>query len=160
MSQLKFISRVLKTKLREEYSFATLFRFVYSLLVISFLLVNTVNAQSIDGSITVDSKAKAEKFEHFWSKCVGAGRANEGLRASWLEQLKLVKDNCGFEYCRFHALFHEDMFVYKIENGKVVYNWQYIDDLFDRMQQIGVRPFVELSFFPKDIAVKDSKTVF
>ncbi len=160
MSQLKFINRVLKTKLKEEYSSAFIYHFLYSLIVLSFLLINTVKAQNQVGGITVDSKAKAEKFEHFWSKCVGAGRANEGLRASWMEQLKLVKDNCGFEYCRFHGLFHEDMFVYKIENGKVIYNWQYIDDLFDRMLKMGVRPFVELSFFPKDLAAKDSKTVF
>jgi xylan 1,4-beta-xylosidase len=102
--------------------------------------------------VTVDAKAKGEKFAHFWSKCVGAGRANEGLRAGWLEHLKMSKDLCGFEYCRFHGLFHDDMFVYHETNGKAVYNWQYIDDLFDRMLQIGVRPFVELGFMPKDLA--------
>lgn len=87
---------------------------------------------------------------HFWSECVGAGRANEGLRASWLEQLKLVHDQCGFQYVRFHGLFHRDMFVYRETNGVAVYNWQYVDDLFDRMLAMGVRPFVELSFNPID----------
>src|ERR1035437_7465181 len=81
----------------------------------------------------IDAKIKGEKLIHFWSKCVGAGRANEGLRASWLEQLHLAKEQCGFQYCRFHGLFHDDMFVYKEINGKVKYNWQYVDDLFDRM---------------------------
>jgi xylan 1,4-beta-xylosidase len=106
----------------------------------------------------VDVKAKGEKLIHFWSYCVGAGRANEGLRASWLEQLKLVKADCGFNYCRFHGLFHDDMFVYHETAGKPVYNWQYIDDLFDRMLNTGVRPFVELSFMPKDLASTDNTT--
>jgi xylan 1,4-beta-xylosidase len=97
-------------------------------------------------------KASPAPLVHFWSKCVGAGRANEGLRAAWLEQLRAVKSECGFEYCRFHGLFHDDMFVLRIQDGKAVYNWQYVDELFDRMLVIGVKPFVELGFMPKDLA--------
>ncbi len=101
-------------------------------------------------SIAANAKSPGEPLVHFWSACLGAGRANEGLRASWLEQLKLVHDECGFQYVRFHGLFHGDMFVYHRTNGEPVYNWQYIDDLFDRMLEIGVRPFVELGFNPID----------
>lgn len=39
---------------------------------------------------TINTTAPGQSFEHLWSKCVGAGRANEGLRAGWLEQLSLV----------------------------------------------------------------------
>lgn len=71
---------------------------------------------------TVDVKGKADSFEHYWSACVGAGRANEGLRAGWLEQLDVVKKNCGFQYVRFHGLFHDDMFVYfPKKDGKAAY---------------------------------------
>jgi xylan 1,4-beta-xylosidase len=101
--------------------------------------------------LAADARAAGSPLVHFWSKCVGAGRANEGLRASWLEQLKLVHDECGFKYVRFHGLFHNDMFVdHETTNGVPVYNWQYVDDLFDRMLAIGVRPFVELGFDPID----------
>lgn len=110
--------------------------------------------------ININAHQQGEKFEHFWSKCVGAGRANEGLRAGWLEQLELVQQTCGFETVRFHGLFHDDMFpVFKVK-GKTVYNWQYIDDLFDRMLDLEVRPFIELSFFPKLLAAENSKTQF
>jgi xylan 1,4-beta-xylosidase len=102
--------------------------------------------------VRVDSHTAGVPLNHFWSACVGAGRANEGLRASWLEQLKLCVDQCGFRYLRFHGLFHDDMFVYRELQGKPVYNWQYVDDLLDRMLAIGIRPFVELTFFPSDIA--------
>ncbi|TCC88801.1 hypothetical protein EZ428_18490 [Pedobacter frigiditerrae] len=124
----------------------------------SFLNASSVFAIAANVEHTVSFKAKGEKFAHFWSKCVGAGRANEGLRAGWLEHLKFVKENCGFEYVRFHGLFHDDMCVYRIfkdaKTGKEkeVYNWQYIDDLFDRMLEIGVKPFVELGFMPTDMA--------
>jgi xylan 1,4-beta-xylosidase len=110
--------------------------------------------------VIVNPVMDGEAYDRFWNFCVGAGRANEGLRASWLEHLQLVKDNCGFQYCRFHGLFHEDMFIYNEDkDGNVFYNWQYVDDLFDRMLKIGVKPFVELGFCPAPLADGES-TVF
>ncbi|WP_321373345.1 hypothetical protein [uncultured Draconibacterium sp.] len=121
------------------------------------LFSGTIVAQQ---NITINANSSGEQFDHFWSKCVGAGRANEGLRAGWLEQLEKVQQNCGFQYCRFHGLFHDDMFVVLEEKGKIVYNWQYIDDLYDRMLDVGVKPFVELAFVPKPFAAENSKTQF
>ncbi|MFB9052653.1 hypothetical protein ACFFVB_06125 [Formosa undariae] len=111
-------------------------------------------------NIKVDVNQSGEAFDHYWSKMVGAGRANEALRAGWLEQMEQVQENCGFEYVRFHGLFHDDMFPIIIEKGKTVYNWQYIDDVFDRLLDMNVKPFVELAFLPTSMAAKDSKTVF
>jgi xylan 1,4-beta-xylosidase len=86
-------------------------------------------------------------------RCVGAGRANEGLRADWQDQLRLVKRELGFEYLRLHGLFHDDMGVYfEDKQGRPVYNWQYVDLLHDFLLEIGVRPFVELSFMPQPLA--------
>ncbi|WP_066219911.1 GH39 family glycosyl hydrolase [Formosa haliotis] len=110
--------------------------------------------------VKVKANQSGEKFEHFWSKSVGAGRANEGLRAGWLEQLEKVQEECGFEFVRFHGIFHDDMFPVFEKEGKYTYNWQYIDDLFDRMLDLNVRPFVELAFFPTPLAAENSKTQF
>jgi xylan 1,4-beta-xylosidase len=107
-------------------------------------------------TINADSGAPGSPLHHHWSVCVGAGRAAEGLRASWQEQLRVVKENCGFRYVRFHGLFHDDMFVLTSDGG---YNFQYVDDVFDRMLDAGVRPFVELSFSPGALA-RDETTVF
>ncbi len=89
---------------------------------------------------------------HMWSKCVGAGRACEGLRAKWQEQLREAKKECGFEYIRFHGLLAEDMFVCQMVNGKLVYNWYYIDALYDFLLEIGMRPIVEFGFMPPALA--------
>lgn len=104
-------------------------------------------------SQTIDiNTAPAQPLHHTWSVGTCAGRANEGLRASWAEQLRTVKEHCGFEYLRMHGLFDDDMCIYfERKDGSAVYNWQYVDDVYDRMLEIGVRPFVELSFFPKGI---------
>ncbi len=133
--------------------------FKHLLLTIVIFLINflEVNAQK---NIEINVQQKGEVFDHYWSKAVGAGRANEALRAGWLEQLEQVQKKCGFEYVRFHGLFHDDMFPVIEERGKIVYNWQYIDDVFDRMLDLNVRPFVELAFLPTSMAAENSKTVF
>jgi len=92
--------------------------------------------------------------------CVGAGRANEGLRADWQRQLACVRRECGFRYVRFHGLLCDDMGVYSEDKeGHPVYNWQYIDELYDSLLAIGVRPFVELGFMPAALA-SGTQTIF
>ena len=106
----------------------------------------------------IDVKSGGEPFKHHWSVGTCAGRANEGLRTSWVEQLRMVKEHCGFQYLRMHGMFDDDMFVYfEDRKGNPIYNWQYLDEVYDRMLDIGVRPFVELSFFPKGIAADNGK---
>lgn len=111
-------------------------------------------------TVTADMNAVSGPTKTGWRKCVGAGRANEGLRADWQEQLRKVKKDIGFENIRMHGLLHDDMGVYFEEKkGKPTYNWQYIDQLYDFLIGIGVKPFVELSFMPKDLA-SGPETVF
>ncbi len=111
-------------------------------------------------NVSVTATEGVESFDPYWSRCVGAGRANEALRAGWLEHMEMSQKNCGFQYVRFHGLFHDDMFPFVEWRGKYSYNWQYIDEVFDRLLDLNVRPFVELAFFPKHIAAEDSKTIF
>ena len=119
-------------------------------------IANAQNARVI----TVDVDHVKGELNRNYNFCVGAGRANEGLRADWQRQLRLAKQECGFRYIRFHGLLTDDMGVYhEDKNGNPVYNWQYIDELFDFLHSINVKPFVELSFMPNDLA-SGSKTIF
>ena len=91
---------------------------------------------------------------------VGAGRANEGLRADWQAQLSTVQREIGFHYIRFHGIFHDDMGVYTEDaHGNPIYNFQYVDALYDALLARHIRPFVELSFMPAALA-SGPQTVF
>ena len=103
--------------------------------------------------ITADVGVEKGPLNQMFNLCVGAGRANEGLRADWQQQLAYVHRECGFRYLRFHGLLCDDMGVYSEDkNGQPVYNWQYIDELFDFMLSTGVKPFVEIGFMPSALA--------
>nr|HPR60149.1 hypothetical protein [Prolixibacteraceae bacterium] len=59
-------------------------------------------------SININFLNEEGPLNAMFNECVGAGRANEGLRADWQQQLAYVKKECGFRYIRFHGLFTDD----------------------------------------------------
>jgi len=101
----------------------------------------------------------AQPFTPYWRVCVGGGRVAEALRADFQKHLELVQHEMPFQYIRMHGLFHEDMMVYHEKDGRPILNWQYVDLVYDHWLSIGIRPFVELSFMPYDLASGD-QTVF
>lgn len=104
-------------------------------------------------AVTVDVAQEAGPVNRMFQLCVGAGRANEGLRAEWQKQLAYVHRECGFTYIRMHGLFTDDMGVYQEDRkGNPIYNWQYVDMLYDYLLSIGMKPFVELGFMPDALA--------
>lgn len=109
--------------------------------------------------LAAHATASGTPLHHFWNVVVGAGRANEGLRADWQAHLRDVVQTMGYRYVRFHGLFHDDMFVYREVDGRVEPYFQYVDTLFDALLEAGIRPFVEFGFMPSQIATK-TETVF
>lgn len=110
--------------------------------------------------INIDFKKEKGRFNTSFNLCVGAGRANEGLRADWQQQLATVQKECGFKYIRMHGLLTDDMAVYREDRkGNPEYNYQYVDALYDYILSIGMKPFVELGFMPGALA-SGGKTIF
>jgi hypothetical protein len=111
-------------------------------------------------TIDVDVTQVQGKLDRMFNLSVGAGRANEGLRADWQQQLAEIRRDAGFRYIRFHGLLSDDMGVYRIDaQGKEQVNFQYIDALFDYLLSIGIKPFVELGFMPNAMA-SGTRTIF
>jgi Beta-xylosidase len=110
--------------------------------------------------ISVDFNQAVGSMNTMYKQCVGAGRANEGLRADWQQQLAHIKKECDFKYIRMHGLLTDDMAVYaEDEKGNPQYNYQYVDVLFDYLLNIGIKPFVELGFMPAALA-SGKQTIF
>jgi len=138
----------------------------YSLLVI-FICFSVISLHSqkaktrrTERNIHVDFNSEKGPLNTMFNECVGAGRANEGLRADWQQQLAYVKQECGFRYIRMHGLLTDDMAVYtEDKNGNPKYNYMYVDALFDFLHSIGIKPFVELGFMPNALA-SGGQTVF
>ncbi|MBV9301956.1 MAG: glycosyl hydrolase family 39 [Acidobacteriaceae bacterium] len=113
----------------------------------------TDQASSQVETISVDANAPAHPFPHIWEQMFGSGRAILSLRESYRRDLKTVKEITGFKYVRFHAIFHDEVGVYDEDaQGKPIYNFSYVDQIYDGLLESGVKPFVELSFMPRKLA--------
>lgn len=137
-------------------------------IIIGSLFVSSVWAQSNNPNnsvlpervINLNFNKTKGNFNKMFKECIGAGRANEGLRADWQQQLAFVKKECDFKYVRMHGLLTDDMGVYKEDKkGNPEYNFQYIDVLYDYILSIGMKPFIELGFMPAALAGGD-QTIF
>jgi xylan 1,4-beta-xylosidase len=133
------------------------------ILIIHFLINNIYGQKRPDELqlpkriISADYNKVHGNFSQVFRECIGAGLANEGLRADWQQQLAIVQNEIGFKYIRMHGLLCDDMGVYKEDKkGNPIYNFQYIDQLYDYLLSIHLKPFVELAFMPNELASENS----
>jgi len=127
---------------------------VLTLLVLLALLSSVFALPSIaQEQVDIDANAPATLFPHFWEQMFGSGRAILTLRESYRDDMRAVKQITDFRYVRFHAILHDEVGVYnEDEHGNPVYNFAYVDQIYDGLLKLGVRPFVEISFMPKKLA--------
>jgi xylan 1,4-beta-xylosidase len=115
-------------------------------------LSTPLRAQTSSQTLTIDANAPAHPFPHFWEQFFGSGRANLALREGYRQDLRAVHDAVGMRYVRFHAIFHDENGVYdEDEKGNPIFNFSYVDQIYDGILAQGVRPFVELSFMPRKL---------
>ena len=120
-------------------------------------------------TIRIDGHAQGTPFPHFWEQTFGSGRAILSLRDSYRKDLHSVKEITGFQAVRFHGIFDDEVGLYDPDRKPVqfaqmknataapsdnagIYNFSYIDQIYDGLLGQGIRPFVELSFMPKKLA--------
>lgn len=98
-------------------------------------------------------------LKHSWEHTVGSGRALLALRADWQAQLLRAHREIGFRHVRFHGLLDDDMGTLICHNEKPLYSFFNVNQIYDYLLSIGMKPFVELSFMPSMLASGGS-TVF
>ena len=118
-------------------------------------------AQTSAETITIDANAPAHPFPHFWEQMFGSGRAILSLRDSYRADLRAVRQITGFRYVRFHAILDDDVGVYgEDKQGHPIYNFSYVDQIYDGLLANHVKPFVELSFMPYQLAARQDLQAF
>src|ERR1700731_3961474 len=112
-------------------------------LLVLMLAVGGVSAQVGDSGITVDASAPTRPFPHFWERMFGSGRAALTLRESYRDDLRAVRSVTAVAYIRFHAIFHDELGVYaEGPKGEPIYNFSYVDQVYDALLATGLRPLV------------------
>jgi xylan 1,4-beta-xylosidase len=115
-------------------------------------LAHAVAAQTVAEAVDIDSSAPSHPLPHFWERMFGSGRAILSLRESYRHDLRETKRITDFEFVRFHAIFQDEVGMYDEDAaGNPVYNFSYVDQIYDGLLENKVRPFVEMSFMSKKL---------
>ena len=134
------------------------FTYLKSVAVAFLALAVTASGAETNRMISADLNLVKGPRSMAWQDCVGAGRVAEGLRGGWRQQLEECHREIGFKYIRMHGLLQDELGVYsESRDGEPRYNWQYIDDVYDYLLSIGMKPFVEFGFMPNALASGSAK---
>eukprot|EP00928_Gymnodinium_smaydae_P066544 TRINITY_DN49537_c0_g1_i1.p1 TRINITY_DN49537_c0_g1~~TRINITY_DN49537_c0_g1_i1.p1 ORF type:complete len:532 (-),score=72.86 TRINITY_DN49537_c0_g1_i1:69-1664(-) len=121
--------------------------FVWSALLNALIALPTASTTAIG---VVDLAAKGTPFAHYWKRCVGSGHMLLGTREDWRNHLRLAVKELGFTGVRGHGLLDDDMSVLPRKGGD--YEFYNVDQVFDFLTSLQIKPVVELSFMPRALA--------
>lgn len=120
---------------------------------------------------TIPANAAAKPFKKHWKFCVGSGHAALAMRTDYCEQLKQIHDDLGIERVRFHGIFSDDMHTYDtmatvmpMPGAEQIPFYESSFRLpglvYDNVLKAGMKPFVELSFMPSQMAKRPTRGTF
>jgi len=133
---------------------------IFFLLVVALCVLPLLGQSSME-TIAIDASAPSHPFPHFWEQLFGSGRAILSLRDSYRRDLRAVHQITGFKYVRFHGILNDDVGVYdEDKQGRPIYNFSYVDQIYDGLLAADAKPFVELSFMPNQLAARQDLQAF
>lgn len=112
-------------------------------------------------SYTLDFHSQTKPLDKYWELCVGSCHASTALREDYRAMLTQCRRELGFRYVRFHGLFNDDMSVVlkSMFSNQCSYSFSNIDNIFDFLLSIDMKPFIELGFMPSALA-SGTTTIF
>lgn len=95
------------------------------------------------------------------ARFIGVSRAKELLYEPVRRQLTEANAHMRFDYIKMHSLFEDGLFVYTEDSdGQPIYNFTLLDQIFDFLIFLDIKPLIQLSFMPSALAKDVSRTMF
>lgn len=98
--------------------------------------------------------------EHLAMLLRGPGPGGHDVGAELAESFRIVRRELGVQAVRAHAILHDSLAVFRDGVDGAIHDFSKVDQVLDRLLGTGLRPIVELSFMPLDLAVEPERTVF
>lgn len=98
-------------------------------------------------------------LRHTFKAFTSVGRAAELLARNIQEMLTDLQKNIGFQYIKFHGILSDDMMVVSRIGQSLRFTYTLVDQALDFLLSIQLKPLIQLSFMPKELAKNPEKTV-
>lgn len=102
---------------------------------------------------TVSLDKKGVPMRQTWRNMLCVGKASDILNPDIMAQISDIRHRMKFLSVNFHGLLDDDMRIYaENSRGEPELNFYFVDKIFDFLTGLGMKPFVELSFMPRQLA--------
>ena len=96
-------------------------------------------------------------MKHF----IGVNHVKAILESEIQKELKEAQNKIHFDYIKMHGIFDDRLFVYTEDKyGNPIYNFNLIDQAYDFIISLKLKPLVQLSFMPKALAKNPERKTF
>lgn len=114
--------------------------------------------------ISIDRNIATVDTDYSWQFGIGNDHAFQMHRTDVCQAAKLVHDELGIRYIRFHGIFDDDMLCYQLLSDYKPFasvahsreikeiSFKQVAIVYDNVLSCGLKPFVELSFMPSALA--------
>lgn len=115
--------------------------------------------QHVRLSFSADTSAK--KLTHTWRNIVSVGQASDLLLADVQATLRHAQESLSYNYIFFNGILSDTLYFYQ-QNilGEAIYNYVYIDRIFDFLHSIRLKPMISFSYMPRDLAKDPNNYLF
>ncbi|KQS98926.1 GH39 family glycosyl hydrolase [Cellulomonas sp. Leaf395] len=120
--------------------------------------------------VLVDLGAVVRELPRPWRPMIGSEHLSlllsdetvggQSISADLTSALRAAHDELGVATVRAHAILCDDLGVYREVDGEPVHDFTRVDATYDALLALGLRPVVELSYMPRDLASDPDVTVF
>ena len=120
-------------------------------------------------SLAVDPSRSAGRLDPVW-RMVGSEHVSQleyeettggfAIGEDYGRALRAAVAELGANRIRAHAILQDELGVYREVGGEPRYDFSRVIRLYERLLELGLRPVVELSFMPRDLARDPDATVF
>ncbi len=121
-------------------------------------------------TVAVDAAADTTPLDRPWRAMIGSEHLSHALSVDSTggqvigeelsSALRAAHTELGVSAVRAHGILDDDLGVYREVDGRPVHDFTGVDRVYDHLLGLGLRPVVELSFMPGDLARDRSVTVF
>ncbi len=98
--------------------------------------------------------------EHLALLLQGPGPGGREVGEELAEAFRIVHRELGTQAVRAHAILDDSLGVYRETGHSPIHDFSKVDAVLDRLLETGLRPIVEFSYMPHDLASDPSATVF
>lgn len=111
--------------------------------------------------VTADINNQGKILHHYAQTVCCVGTARDILNADIQAMLRRLQNEIHYKYIKFHGMFCDDMQLFNIDrSGKPYLSFIMLDKAMDFLRSIGLKPLLQLSFMPEQLASDLQRTNF